>query len=86
MRLFTYICFCLSLFVFSSEQETLEANKEGKFLSASELEALKALIPEELRYEVPEIPNNSFLDLQEFLKEKDVPRFSNQERQTIQNI
>ncbi len=73
-------------FVFSFEQESLEAKKEDKFLSASELETLKALIPEELRYEIPEIPNNSFLDLQEFLKDKDAPRFSDQDRQTIQSI
>jgi tetratricopeptide (TPR) repeat protein len=86
MRLFIYICISFCSLIYSSENESLGDKKAVEFLTATELESLKAMIPENLRYEIPEIPNNSFLDLQEFLKDKEAPRFSDQDRQTIQNI
>ena len=86
MRLFIYIFFCFSLFIISSEKEPLEDEKVEKFLTAAELDSLRAMVPENLRYEIPEIPNNSFVDLQNFLKDKEAPRFSDQDRVTIKNI
>ena len=86
MRLFIYIFFCFSLFIISSEKESLEDEKVEKFLTAAELDSLRAMVPENLRYEIPEIPNNSFVDLQNFLKDKEAPRFSDQHRVTIKKI
>ena len=68
MRLFSYIFFCFSLIVSSSEKEPLNNKKVEKFLTAAQLNSLRAMVPEELRYEIPEIESNSFLELHKFLK------------------